>query len=212
MLNIPNAAAFQCNSTSYCSIGAGGGDNYPAGNCQGSYNVYFSSPQGDCYIMGNCRTCKPGYTLVNQDINDNWFTYCDNPSVLPKTQSTCECICDESTKPNSYWYSISNGRQQRENYTCQCTSGAAVWVKSLQYRCDSGHWGTATASGGCSPCPKTGHNGVPPAFEDLVEPTEVLGKSDAGATSITQCYMPMDYIYTDNIGKYEMTAKCYYKN
>lgn len=200
MLNIPNAAAFQCNSTSYCSVGAGGGDTYPAGNCKNSYNVYFSSPQGDCYIMGNCSTCKSGYTLVNQDINSNWFSYCDNKDVLPTTQATCECICNNCS--NTGWTALRIGYQVSYTRHCDCSSGSAQCITKNNYRCAAGYYGSSTnGTSGCTKCP---------VF--ATSSGNYTGTSAAGSTSITKCYIPSGTSPSDSTGKYQFTQNCYYTN
>ena len=200
MLNIPNATAFQCNSTSYCRIGANGGAEYPAGNCQGSYNVYFSSPQGDCYIMGNCTSCEPGYTMRDVAVSDNWFSYCDNPSVLPKTQATCECICSNCSSTG--WSALRTGYEVSYTRYCDCSSGTAKCITNTKYRCAAGFYGSSSnGTSGCSQCkPFATYSG------------NYAATSAAGSTSITNCYIPSGTSPSDPTGKYQFTQNCYWTN
>lgn len=77
---------------------------------------------------------------------------------------------------------------------------------STIYRCAPGYYGNpTTASSGCTRCSVwSGVSGDPGLS------SQVYGKSNAGATAITGCYMPSGTYY-DVSGKFTLTSNCQYK-
>ena len=193
---------------SRCSHASGIEDVY-AQNCSGgtTRQIYLGS-SGSCYIRNNCNRCISGYTLQNSPMPDGTVWLCNN---IAKTYNTCNCVCDESSKPtgDGVWESISNGRERMVTYTCECSSGTPTWISTEHFRCAEGYWGNATASGGCTQCPTIGDAAiVRPGRPGIAVP----GTSYVGAISIVQCYQPTTYTYETDSGQYELTQDCYYSN
>lgn len=99
-------------------------------------------------------------------------------------QMDCEATTDSSGRQKCYFL-------MQNTTTCACTRDGRTG-----YQCGPGFYksgGTMPMNITCSPCTSP-------------------GTSDAGATAITQCYIPKDTTGSDSTGSYKYTDKCYYAN
>lgn len=112
----------------------------------------------------------------------------------------------------------------------RCTPTGTSCSACTSYSCNSGYYGTATSSSaGCVACPSNatcagGNDSTFVCNRGYYKngttcnrcPTEdgvTYGTTkDAGATSMTECYMPANTSVTDWTGTYIFTSDCYYDN
>lgn len=139
--------------------------------------------------------------------------------------STLTCNCSTSSTGSTNKYGIVATTTQKQDVYCvgqtaysQCVAGTTT------YKCASGYYGTATSlSAGCTACPANatcaGGNGS--TFRcnanyyksgAACQPCPNGGKSAAGATSITSCYLPSGTTFSDSTGSGTYTENCYYSN
>lgn len=151
--------------------------------------------------------------------------------------SSCDTICNASscpggtiTLPAGYTGSIGSRQVQTKcnsssSYSCYC--GAA---QPTNLKCASGYYGTPSYSYngtdlfvGCNKCPsnsicsETGFTckaGYYKSLNACISCWDSTGNmsatSEAGGTSVNDCYIPSGVNITDTIGIYSFTSKCYY--
>lgn len=151
-----------------------------------------------CYL-GNVDTGVPVETYCIDESSGCTYRTCNGNRVCAK-----DCTDFGTTSPECFdwcpyaaWISLSTGYETR----CITTSG----LTGCEYRCAPNYYGTAkgtglpTASGpkmsGCTACPSSGG---------------VAGKSAAGTTAITGCYIPSGSSFSDSTGGGTYTADCYW--
>lgn len=131
----------------------------------------------------NSDECAPGLICFTDKYNDSLcLTDCNAPESEPSWANTPPGLQDT---PGQYLYCTPCDNEN------DCEWG-------VRYRCAPGYYGT-TKDGltGCTKCPSSGG---------------VAGRSDGGATSITQCYLPFGTTGSDSTGNFTYTSKCYYSN
>ena len=161
-----------------------------ADNCTTSEQIYFCDPNGRrCDLVTRCASCTTsGWTY-------SYYTYVDGNvcADIPVTQC-CKIRPGPSTDP---WIVVTQNRayqvQQTRDYKCD-----GKYTVINEYRCAVGYYGNAEGTSsynltGCSPCP-------------------IGGTSEAGATSITGCYIPAGTTGSDSTGGYTYAEDCYYSN
>lgn len=134
---------------------------------------------------GSCRDsthCKAGYYCK---ITGGTKGVC---TIIPDCDGTCDdCV-------STAWSAYSTGYQKRT--AAKCNTSTCVCSKNTEYRCAAGYYGTTTnGKSGCTQCPPS--NGI-------------SATSDAGATLVTQCYLPSGATGTDATGTFIYTTNCYY--
>lgn len=154
-----------------------------------SANDYYGT--ASCSWSNGTRTCSG-------------CTYCKGADTWATTQTGYQGLSSK------YW----------SNYSDSC-------VDDPKYRCDAGYYGTATCSwlngtrtcSGCSACPAGYYKsyGGDGARGDVCTrcPSSggVYGTTTAGATAVTQCYIPAgDISWTDSTGTYTCGEDSYYTN
>lgn len=140
--------------------------------------------------IGYAQPCPPGST---DQCAVGFICYTDEYG-----QSLCldDCAYDHGySNWQSYPPGIDTPYQYR--YCTPCSQyGECEW--GVHYRCAPNYYGKTTdGESGCSPCPSSG---------------TVSGRSDGGAESITECYIPSGSTGTDSSGSFTYTSKCYYSN
>lgn len=90
--------------------------------------------------------------------------------------------------PDTLWTNVSG-----QNYQIRCKK--TVLKASCEYQCKQGYYGSEQS---CTRCPSSGG----------VYGTTAL----AGATAITECYLPSGTAFSDTTGSGTYTDKCYYTN
>lgn len=125
---------------------------------------------------------------------------------LGQGESACEVLgvcssgggedpCPDCTDCSSTsWAAIRPGYESRVSASCNC----GVCEKNTLYRCAAGYYGYSETVGAvCKACPKLG---------------SVAGKSNAGSTLITDCFVPSGTTGSETAGNFIYTANCYYSN
>ena len=142
-----------------------------------------------------CSTCTC-------DTNTLTCIECD-ASHACGTGYTCtayECVQNCTTCSNCNdvgWTSSGIGYEVYTEKYCDC----GICESTLSYRCSTGYYGTANATGtnGCTSCASgTGVSGS----------TSVAGNNSL----ITNCYLPTNYSSSNAYGSYIYTQACYYSN
>ncbi|MDE6481767.1 MAG: hypothetical protein K2L25_03050 [Alphaproteobacteria bacterium] len=149
---------------------------------------------GDAYAEFNC--C--GSVSVPVGMNPTYDSSCttkvsgetlfDNAGCCASSSITSTANGVVSTRKcttNASYNSLTN------TLTAMCNCSAAT------YKCAVGYYGSPkNASSGCTRCPASGG---------------VYGTTGAaGATSITECYLPSGTAFSDAAGSGEYTGNCYY--
>lgn len=160
--------------------------------------------------------CTPG---GEECVLDFWCTESElgGYSCMPKKQygmdctpdSTNECasglICytDENDQSlclydcatEDHWQKVPGSDIYEYKYCAPCNHyGDCEW-KNI-YRCAADYYGIVIGQDkGCTKCPSSGG---------------IEGRSDAGTTSITGCYIPSGTTGSDASGTFTYTSKCYY--
>ncbi|MDE6481505.1 MAG: hypothetical protein K2L25_01645 [Alphaproteobacteria bacterium] len=135
-------------------------------------------------VTNPCLTCPDG------TISPCCTTLCCDGSIGGGTSRPDPCIYYPCGWRNT-------GTAGYQSYT-QCTSNDNKCDTSITaYRCAVGYYGTSTnGTSGCTRCPASGG---------------VYGTTaDAGATSITACYIPSGTSFSDGSGSGTYTGNCYY--
>lgn len=137
---------------------------------------------GSAYIgFKSCNTCSGVATRKAIDITYNGDT-CGTGMYECVAPSCSDCS-------NGSWTAGNTGYQKKQVASCVC----GVCKKDYEYRCAANYYGSSTnGTSGCRACP----NG---------------GKSQAGSTSITSCYLSTGTSGSDVTGSYQYTGNCYYK-
>lgn len=161
---------------------------------------YNSSPSdtGNCAIINrlitcgsaqyhDCQTCKDGSTPTEKSVKISSYetiTYNDCPLSFEPIGGECPSECPDRLA----WSDVSGA-----NYQTIC--GGTLLNPSCKYRCKQGYYGTDKS---CTRCPSSGG---------------VYGTTaDAGATAITECYIPSGTAFSDTSGSGTYTGDCYYQN
>lgn len=154
-----------------------------AENCASTRTLYMCDPSKFlCDFVTTCSSCSGSYPNA-------YYTYMDGTicTDIPITQC-CK------TRPGPWsgnWTAWRPGYQRMENRDYECDG---TYIVTYSYRCAAGYYGSSTnGSSGCSKCPSP-------------------GTSDAGATSITSCYIKSGTTGTETNGTYIYTSNCYYSN
>ena len=162
--------------------------NNPSYHCRSDSDC----PNGDrCMAIGsggsgssctNSNQCQDGYYCkITSGSSGICTPYPDCSDGCPDCESTA-------------WSAYSTGYQKRTVATCNTTM--CTCSKKTEYRCATGYYGTTTnGKSGCTQCPPS--NGI-------------SATSDAGATLVTQCYLPSGATGTDATGTFIYTTNCYY--
>lgn len=145
--------------------------------------------------VGTFRDCGAATcTCINAQTGTTTYTcacYSDaecgyNQKCINNKCKTC-VSCSNCTSTS--WGYYSTGYQTRTVKTCSCEG---VCSSKKEYRCANNYYGNSSnGSSGCSPCP-------------------LSGKSAAGSSNITACYLPMGTPMSDNSGNYVCTDNSYY--
>lgn len=158
-------------------------------------HYYFNNKESAAELR--CSTCRRGYSLItlshflddidtgaNCEDNDRHAVVCAKP-------------CDSSCVDDPSW---SNDTGAVEVFFARyCKYKNKVCVTEDYYRCLPNYFGTPTENeDNCISCSIATNNSN--------------SKADAGAESITECYLPANKTLTDNSGKYTYTEDCYYSN
>lgn len=110
-----------------------------------------------------------------------------------------------------------------------CTPSGTSCSACTSYKCDVGYYGTATSSSsGCTECPANatcsggnkstffcvkGYYKTGSTCSQCPASGGVYGTTaTAGATSITECYIPSGTLFFQTNGSGEYTGDCYYQN
>lgn len=142
------------------------------------------------------RTCGGAYTVFCPTMQGE-ATCCRSSSetcadagcsdtdlpIGPIETPTCPDEC-----PDTLWTNVSG-----QNYQIRCKK--TVLKASCEYQCKQGYYGSGQS---CTRCPSSGG----------VYGTTAL----AGATAITECYLPSGTAFSDSTGSGTYTDKCYYTN
>lgn len=151
--------------------------------------VYDSScNQADCTICTN-RTMGPDLqTGLVTHISATYKTNC--PSVAGGI-ATCECEQKYTYECGEGYYGTATAIDSvctacPDNATCAGGNGST-------FVCDQGYYKNSAQ---CTKCPSSG----------LVEGTTAA----AGATGITDCYIPKNRVMEDSAGSYHYSSDCYY--
>lgn len=136
---------------------------------------------------------------------------------------TCECDTLDNGFTNKYGIIVTTTKKP-EAYCVGQTAYSRCVAGTTTYKCASGYYGTATsASAGCTACPANatcaGGNGSTFICKAnyyksgaACQPCPNSGKSTAGSTSITSCYLPSGTTFSDSTGSGTYSDKCYYSN
>lgn len=184
-----------------------------------------------CIVLANDQQLA-GITYTRDD-----SCYADNANSVCKDITTGEYTCTGSRTllPNRYGIEATNhfGVEQQFTTNPDGVTGTVTCVcnRSVRttYACASGYYGTATGStSGCTACPDnaTCAGGNSSTFMcaagyyknssgdgcSACPPDELTGKqtSAAGASAVTDCYVPATATWTDDKGTKKFTAKCNY--
>ncbi len=140
----------------------------------------------------DCTACDDGYTLGSSSVVDGSTTYtygtCTNDfSGVPIPIPECPDECPSTTE----WTATTRFRE------AICVSSGSLFDKSCSYRCIKGYY---MGELGCVQCPSSGG---------------IYGTTAAaGATSITECYIPAGTTrsFSDGTGAgtEKFTSNCYY--
>ena len=140
-------------------------------------------------LYNDCTECESNYTLYSETVtvsSTESYTYgvCRLSEVQPPIQVT---TCPDDCPSEDEWTSVTVSSE------AICTG--SIISKSCLYRCKVGYYGEDGRM--CSRCPSSGG---------------VYGTTaGAGATSITECYIPAGEIsWTDDIGTYVCGGNSYY--
>jgi len=160
-----------------------------------------------CFINESSTNCLTCGTVKRQILCPNQ-TYCDcatcpngeTPILQTVTISTSESYtygeCKISIKPvscptecpDTTWSDVTG-----QNYQARCDGN--LISPACEYQCKIGYYGTGTS---CTRCPSSGG---------------VYGTtSGAGATKITECFLPAGTAFSDTTGSGTYTENCYYSN
>lgn len=136
---------------------------------------------------------------------------------------TCNCGTSSTGLANKYGI-VATTTQKQEVYCVGQTAYSKCVAGTTTYKCARGYYGTATsASAGCTACPANatcaGGNGSTFTCKanyykngSTCQPCPNSGKSTAGSTSITSCYLPSGTTFSDSTGSGTYSDKCYYSN
>lgn len=181
ILAAPNTA--HCASATYCSVNTSGNtDSCP--DCTAVTQIITCLDATYC----DCSACKNNGTPTSKTIQTGALTY-TTISECPKSLSgggeiiggTCPDEC-----PTTTWTDVSG-----QKYQTRCDG--YIFNPSCEYQCNKGYWGSGTS---CAQCPSSGG---------------VYGTTaDAGATAITECYIPAGTVFSDSTGSGTYTEDCYY--
>lgn len=169
---------------------------------------------------GSCKTLST-YTILNQqgvpyacasnsdcDTDNGWVCSSIDSTygVGICTQTGCGSNC---TVGYGSWHAASGYPAYEERVVTTCNKLTNTTYKnydcshSPQARCAKGAYGTnpkAAPYSGCTSCPPdTKYNATPTT-------------ASAGATTVTECYLPKDVLHTDTTGTFKFTENCKYTN
>ncbi len=134
----------------------------------------------------DCNTCKNGNpTPTEVKISAlEIFTYnaCPHGIIVGPIGGLCPDEC-----PSSDWSDVSG-----QNYQVRCNDDNLL-NPVCEYQCKIGYYGTGKS---CTECPASGG----------VHGTT----SGAGATAITECFLPAGTAFSDGTGSGTYTDNCYY--
>ena len=165
--------------------------------------------------VNSCTTCAPDLTptTMTTSIDDcaNAIEFVDCVETSTGGSGTdCTSGCENCTSTEWTDYMVT-GYQKRTKKTCNTTS--CTCTSATEYRCASGYYKSATIAcslnvttkeytcGGCTKCDPfdTGN-------------TMAIGRSPAGSTSKTQCYLWSGTPWTDDTGTGVFDDECYWTN
>lgn len=171
-----------------CIICADDSFGTPPSNCS-SYTPYCMS-DGVTFVDSTCSTCSSGYTRTSSSGN------CSNMPYYSCVESSSGGSSSGSSCTTTTWSDTKTVGYQVRTY---CATSTSLGV--LQYRCAANYYGTAKYSGGtysgCEECP--------------YDESGNAGKSDAGSTVVTACYIAANTSFTDSTGSGTYVGQCNYK-
>lgn len=190
------ARAAYCTLTPSCS---GTSTSYQmGGHCASPAEkggCYLNSGEKVCFM--ECGSCGAFYNMEYQNVQIGYAELIASGYDMASNIATCvpkkEC-------PAGYYGYIDEVSQ--EPNCALCPSGATSQIGAGEISdcfCDSGYYGIINSeSDSCTRCPELSAG--------------QYGTSPAASTSVTECYVPSNTIYSDSSGKYMYTQNCFYTN
>lgn len=176
-------------------------------NCK-DYTAMCVNISGVDFGVASCSTCDYGYELKegNAGITACAVDESDDAGggVNSYRYSYCYKNCQASNcTSDAYWRAGSTGYEVRTARSCSETGTNGECNGAPEYRCAENYYGSSTdGKNGCEPCPQW--MGV---YSDDGLVTRVVGKSNAGSTTIADCFVKQNTYY-DSFGTFETDGDC----
>ncbi|MDE6250533.1 MAG: hypothetical protein K2M34_02780 [Alphaproteobacteria bacterium] len=172
--------------------------------------------------IASCCSCNPGYELKWTSVSStacasSWEYYQNQSSSsenikfgtgsgLSGSRYICTQNCQDSNcASDTSWVKVAPNSpyESMTVRTCSEYGTRGICNISAKYRCAENYYGSSTdGETGCKQCPQW--SGV---YADEKMTVNVVGKSNAGATNITGCFVKQN-VYHDSIGTFETDGDC----